>query len=66
MDLFRVHVESAFYLLAENEIDAQELAKKMTAAAMAEMPGSVIFNITVWMSLNQSEALKSLALNSYS
>lgn len=63
MDVFAVTVKAQIYLLAENEIEAENLAASMTETASDEMPGNVILDCYAYRTPNQSDELKARALN---
>ena len=63
MDVFAVTVKAQIYLLAENRIEAELLAAKMTENASDEMPGRVILDCHAYRTPNQSAEMKAMALN---
>jgi hypothetical protein len=63
MELFSVIVKAEMYVLAENKIDAENIAAQLTGTASAEMPGSLVLNAYAYHIPNQSDDLKKRAIN---
>ena len=63
MDVFAVTVKAQIYLLAESEIEAEDLAQTMIEGAEDEMPGNVSLDCHAYRLPNQSDEMKNRALN---
>lgn len=63
MNLYEITVIARFLLLDESEIAAEELAQKMIQNASDEMPGNVTLDCSASQTRNQSDEIKSSALN---